>query len=511
MFKVRLGGFFPVALVLVLSVFVAACGGNTTSTTHNEPQTPPPATVETPAFSPAGGSFADSVTVAISSATPGATIYYTLDGSAPTTASIHYTGSFTMAPAASGTTTVRAIAASAGMTTSAVASANYLITVTPPPGTVATPVISPSPGGYTNSVTVTISCATSGAAIYYSTDGSTPTTASTPYNGAFTIAPASSGTTTVRAIAARSGMTTSDVASAAYTVTVVPVTGSYVADYTIAKETVLRAIPDSYINTARTTLHVAYNHTSHGTHVSYGIYGLPGFKVGDATKFGITRNTTADPTKLDFHDNEIGGAYSDLSQADANWATWRDQVRAYLDNPAHAVINVMMWSWCDIAGHSVPTYLSSMQTLIDEYGPGGTKIGTGTGQTRTTPVTFIFMTGHANQNSNVGDGHPREQARLITDYCTAHGYYCIDYYSIDTHTMDDVYYEDTGDNGNSAAYQGNFYEDWQGSHALGADWYYNRSSPGGSVTYGEHNTQHITANRKAFAFWWVLARIAGYP
>ena len=36
--------------------------------------------------------------------------------------------------------------------------------------------------------------------------------------------------------------------------------------------------------------------------------------------------------------------------------------------------------------------------------------------------------------------------------------------------------------------------------------------PEGEVfaTYGEHNTQHITANRKAYAFWWVLARIAGY-
>ena len=34
--------------------------------------------------------------------------------------------------------------------------------------------------------------------------------------------------------------------------------------------------------------------------------------------------------------------------------------------------------------------------------------------------------------------------------------------------------------------------------------------PGGRVDYGEHNTQHITANRKAYAFWWILARIAGW-
>jgi hypothetical protein len=287
-------------------------------------------------------------------------------------------------------------------------------------------------------------------------------------------------------------------------------TASYVADHLVATEAVLRAIPDSDIDSARTQLHVAYNHTSHGTHVSYGVFGLPDYKTGDDTKFAVTRNSLPEADKLDFHDNEIGGAYQDLSQADADWMSWRYQVRAYLDDPANAAINVMMWSWCNIAGHSVVDYLSSMQTLIDEYGPGGTKIGNDVGHTRTTPVTFIFMTGHANTGSNTGEGNPRDQAALITDYCNTHGYFCIDYYAIDTHAMDGSYYEDTGDNGNSASYGGNFYEDWQASHTLGVDWYENRSTPGGVATYGAHNSQHITANRKAYAFWWVLARIAGY-
>ncbi|MEJ2423183.1 MAG: hypothetical protein P8101_01820 [Candidatus Thiodiazotropha sp.] len=284
----------------------------------------------------------------------------------------------------------------------------------------------------------------------------------------------------------------------------------YVADYSLATEEVLRAIPDGYIDAARTTLHVAYNHTSHGTHVSYGVFGLPDYKTGDEEKFGVTVNSLPDSNRLDFHDNEIGGAYQDLSQADADWVSWRYQVSNYLDDPANEGINVMLWSWCDISGHSVANYLSSMQILIDEYGSGGSKIGSDVGQTRTTPVTFVFMTGHANAGSNTGAGNPREQAMLITDYCNAHHYYCIDYYSIDTHAMDGIYYEDTGDNGDSASYGGNFYEDWQNAHTLGVDWFENRSVPGGSSTYGEHNTQHITANRKAYAFWWVLARIAGY-
>ncbi len=284
---------------------------------------------------------------------------------------------------------------------------------------------------------------------------------------------------------------------------------AYVAGYQVATESALRSIPDSYITTARTSLHVAYNHTSHGTHVSYGAYGLPDYKTGDATRFGIS--TAAESGKLDFRDQDIGGAYPDLSTADADWSIWLTQVRSYLDDPANAAINVMMWSWCDITGHSVANYLSSMQTLINEYGPGGSKIGSGVGDTRTTPVTFIFMTGHAVAGSNTGSGNPRDQAALITAYCNAHHYFCIDYYSIDTHTMDGTYYEDTGDNGDSASYGGNFYEDWENGHTLGTHWYQSKDYPGGTATVGAHNTQYITANRKAYAFWWVLARIAGYP
>jgi hypothetical protein len=281
---------------------------------------------------------------------------------------------------------------------------------------------------------------------------------------------------------------------------------STVVGHELAKESTLRGISAAKIGAARKNLHVAYWHTSHGTHVSYGLYGLPGYKDGDGELFGITEQTMAsNANKLDFHDY-YG---SDLSTTgDSDWNGWLSTMRSYLDDSANSGINAVMWSWCSISGHNVPSYLSSMQTLIDEYGVGGSKIGTG--KTRTIPVSFIFMTGHAEAGDNVGAGKPRDQAKLITDYCSAHGYWCLDYYSIDSHDMDGNYYEDSSDDAYSASAGKHFNQVWQDAHAEGKDWFYNQSAPGGTSTgdYGAHLSQHITANRKAYAMWYILAGIA---
>ncbi len=284
-----------------------------------------------------------------------------------------------------------------------------------------------------------------------------------------------------------------------------------IASYNVATEAVLRQIPVEYINAARNDLHVAYQHTSHGTHVSYGLFGLPDFKAGDDILFGIINNNPT-ANKLDFRDYALsvyaasGDNASDLSNDETAFI---QATRNFLDDPDNAEINVVMWSWCSIMNHDVAgNYLPGMQTLINEYGTGGSKIGSGTGQ-RSNSVTFIFMTGHA-EISNVGNLMPKNQADTIINYCKAKGYFCLDYYGIDTHDMNGNYWDDAGDDGNSSDYGGNFYADYQDGHDLGVHFYENKSSPGGSVTFGEHNSQHITANRKAFAMWWILARIAGW-
>jgi hypothetical protein len=163
----------------------------------------------TPTFSPVPGAYGPAQTVTISDTSPGATIYYTLDGSTPTTNSTQYTAPLTI----SVTTTIKAIASGAGCSDSAIATGTYTIN-----GPAATPTFSPASGTYTSPQSVTISDSTAGAAVYYTLDGSLPSTGSTPYSGPITI----DTTTTVKAIASASGYNLSDIASAAYTINIPP-------------------------------------------------------------------------------------------------------------------------------------------------------------------------------------------------------------------------------------------------------------------------------------------------
>ncbi|MBV8143608.1 MAG: chitobiase/beta-hexosaminidase C-terminal domain-containing protein, partial [Gammaproteobacteria bacterium] len=161
----------------------------------------------TPTLAPAPGTYGSAQSVTLADTTAGASIYYTTNGSTPTTSSTLYSG--TPVPVSS-SETIQAIAVASGYANSAVASGAYAIN-----SPAATPTFAPAPGTYGSAQSVTLADSTAGASIYYTTNGSTPTTSSTLYSG--TPIPVSSSET-IQAIAAASGYANSAVAGGTYVI-----------------------------------------------------------------------------------------------------------------------------------------------------------------------------------------------------------------------------------------------------------------------------------------------------
>lgn len=144
-----------------------------------------------------------------------ASVQFYLDGSplgAPDTSAPYSYSWNTTLGVSNGSHTLGAIAKDAAQNSSATASVTVNVNNAPVP--VATPSFTPNGGNFTTSQSVSLATATSGASIRYTTDGSNPSsTAGTVYSGPFNL----TATTTVKAIAYKSGMADSSVATATFT------------------------------------------------------------------------------------------------------------------------------------------------------------------------------------------------------------------------------------------------------------------------------------------------------
>ncbi|MBN1867281.1 hypothetical protein JW916_08310 [Candidatus Sumerlaeota bacterium] len=268
------------------------------------------------------------------------------------------------------------------------------------------------------------------------------------------------------------------------------VSGQIVVDHECTN---LSAIPSSAIENAKAQLHVAYEHTSHGSQIITGMTGLEGF-AGSLFDWNNGPSTGA----LDIDDRFSGG--TDLGNSD-----WPNLTRTYLDTPANSDVNVIIWSWCGQVSWAtesdINTYLSAMTTLESEY-PG---------------VQFVYMTGHLDGTGLTGNLHIRNQQ--IRDYCNTNNKVLFDFADIETYDPGGVYYGDkhptdgcnydydgngtTEQSGDPAVPTGgdrNWAMDWQDAHTEGVDWF--DCSPA--------HTQPLNGNLKAYAAWWLWARLAGW-
>jgi hypothetical protein len=161
---------------------------------------------------------ADDSTVVLADTTPGATIYYTTDGSAPTTSSPSGT-SVTISGTVGSPVTVEALATAPGHSDSAVATFTYPIAE----GLTATPSATPASGSTVpDNSTVTLADTMPGATIYYTTDGSIPDMSS-PSGTSVTITGAAGSQVAVNAFAMAPDLDPSPIVTFSYIVAPPPV------------------------------------------------------------------------------------------------------------------------------------------------------------------------------------------------------------------------------------------------------------------------------------------------
>lgn len=177
-----------------------------------------PAVVSTPTISPNGGTFDGGVTVSLATYPSDATIYYTTNGNVPllnpfpNSFTKIYSSPFTL----TSTATVRAIGVKSGLLNSSVAVANFVVNAL----TVVSPVVfTPPPGVYGSGLSVGMATATSGAAIYYTTNGNVPrfdvpNSFTKLYSGPISLTTNS----TIRAVATKAGFQNSPTSVGIYTI-----------------------------------------------------------------------------------------------------------------------------------------------------------------------------------------------------------------------------------------------------------------------------------------------------
>ncbi|MFN8255766.1 MAG: T9SS type A sorting domain-containing protein [Bacteroidales bacterium] len=229
----------------------------------------------------------------------------------------------------------------------------------------------------------------------------------------------------------------------------------------------LSQIPDEFITKAKSDLKIRYFRRSHGSQVDNG---------GMAA---IRRYSVAYAEKYNFNKTGSGGALLLSTQLSSEpWnsldfenATWVSITRSYLDDPANAQINVIMWAWSsNFYACSSQQYLDDMEMLIGEYGPGGSK-------GRAVPVTFVFQTAcgqkSLDRNSIVFAGN-----QLIRNHCKTNNRILFDFNDIECYDPSGTYFGD-GSGANNATYTN--------ARMLGDDVAYLSNNPGGSVYNDRRN------------------------
>lgn len=240
----------------------------------------------------------------------------------------------------------------------------------------------------------------------------------------------------------------------------------------------LSLVPETAVLQAKAQYRLSYGHTSHGSQIVSGMQvlrSLPG------SIYGFSEDGSNGTLSL--HDRVPSGDLGHNGDL-----AWEQATRTLLERSS-CDRNMIMWSWCggcsDNTVEGIDTYLQAMSALERDY----------------PDITFIYMTGHLDGTGEEGTLHQRNEQ--IRRYCRQNSKVLFDFADIESYDPDGEYFHDRFANDNCE------YIDAEGKRQNWAQQWCARN-PGQCDDCSCAHSQCLNCQQKGKAFWWMLARLAGW-
>jgi hypothetical protein len=254
-----------------------------------------------------------------------------------------------------------------------------------------------------------------------------------------------------------------------------PRTEAIIADHRVVAE--FEHIPPQWLEAAR-KLTLYYGGASHGSQPLYGALALA--RVNSNYRIVVGRWELPEAGNLD----ALRVNYYTLDPSEY-WSTAEglDKTRAAAKS---GLYRHSMFSWCgemsSLSKAEVQRYLDTLNALESEF-PG---------------MRFIYMTGHAEYVDQWSGGDLDRNNRMVRQYVLAHNKVLFDFYDIDTHDPSGKYHLNASDACTWCA-------SWCSKHLADCKGLEVSEWPGECA-----HSHPFDCSMKAKAFWWMMARLAGW-